>query len=65
MKSLMPNLQTLHAICDLGLAIAKRLVRDQTEISAISAVPLPHMLYKLVEKNKDVSSVVSILSICM
>ncbi|XP_008805490.2 sister chromatid cohesion protein PDS5 homolog A isoform X2 [Phoenix dactylifera] len=49
--------KTLHAICDLGLAIAKRLVQDPTDISVISEVPLPCMLYKLVEKNKDVSSV--------
>ncbi|XP_073117807.1 sister chromatid cohesion protein PDS5 homolog A isoform X1 [Elaeis guineensis] len=49
--------KTSHAICDLGLTIAKRLVQDQTDISVISAVPLPHTLYKFVEKNKDVISV--------
>ncbi|XP_073117813.1 sister chromatid cohesion protein PDS5 homolog A isoform X8 [Elaeis guineensis] len=51
--------KTSHAICDLGLTIAKRLVQDQTDISVISAVPLPHTLYKFVEKNKDVISVCS------
>ncbi|KAG1327428.1 hypothetical protein COCNU_01G013620 [Cocos nucifera] len=51
------SMQYITCYSDLGLSIAKRLVPDQTDISVISTVPLPPMLYKPVEKNKDVSSV--------
>ncbi|URE34813.1 Sister chromatid cohesion protein PDS5 [Musa troglodytarum] len=44
---------TVHAICDLGLSIAKRIVSDKVEVSGFDIVPLPCMLYKPVDKSKD------------
>ncbi|CAL9170887.1 unnamed protein product [Musa hybrid cultivar] len=44
---------TIHAICDLGLLITKRLVSDVTEVSGFDAVPLPCKLYKPVDKSMD------------
>ncbi|CAL9087272.1 unnamed protein product [Musa acuminata var. zebrina] len=44
---------TVHAICDLGLSIAKRIVSEKVEVSGFDTVPLPCMLYKPVDKSKD------------
>lgn len=53
-------MQTIHAICDLGLLITKRLVSDVTEVSGFDAVPLPCKLYKPVDKSMDEDIMVSI-----
>ncbi|XP_078165955.1 binding protein isoform X5 [Carex rostrata] len=45
--------QSLHAISDLGLLIAKRLVSDGTEIGQTQAVPLPTQLYTTPEKSEQ------------
>jgi hypothetical protein len=50
--------QSLHAIIDLGLLIAKRLVPDGTE-SQIQAVPLPTQLYMIPQKSEQENGVVS------
>ncbi|KAJ4792820.1 hypothetical protein LUZ62_029207 [Rhynchospora pubera] len=47
----------LHAISDLGLFIAKRLVPDGTEISQRESVPLPTQLYATPEKNEQENGV--------
>lgn len=52
-------MQTLHAISDLGLSIAKKLVPDQTDVPGSDMVPLPAPLYMNVEKNQDENTVVS------
>ncbi|XP_010227757.1 sister chromatid cohesion protein PDS5 homolog A isoform X2 [Brachypodium distachyon] len=48
--------KTLHAICDLGILIAKRLCQDEINISENQTVPLPAQLYVPV-KDQDESSV--------
>jgi hypothetical protein len=50
--------QSLQAISDLGLLIAKRLVSDGTE-SQTQAVPLPNQLYMTPEKSEQGNGVVS------
>lgn len=52
-------MQTLHAISDLGLSIAKKSVPDQTDVPGSDMVPLPAPLYMNVEKNQDEHTVVS------
>ncbi|KAL2603500.1 hypothetical protein GLYMA_09G014600v4 [Glycine max] len=43
-----------HAICDLGLAITKRLVQKDVDLQGLSPlVSLPPMLYKACEKESD------------
>ncbi|XP_057429975.1 sister chromatid cohesion protein PDS5 homolog A-like [Lotus japonicus] len=43
-----------HAICDLGLAITKRLVRKDVDMQVLShSVSLPPILYKAREKEND------------
>ncbi|XP_020090102.1 sister chromatid cohesion protein PDS5 homolog A isoform X1 [Ananas comosus] len=49
--------KTLHAISDLGLSIAKKLVPDQTDVPGSDMVPLPAPLYMNVEKNQDENTV--------
>lgn len=56
----MGDIQTVHAICDLGLSIAKRIVSEKVEVSGFDTVPLPCMLYKPVDKSKDENAMVSI-----
>jgi hypothetical protein len=51
-------LQTLHAICDLGTLIAKRLSQDQMNVSETQAVPLPAQLYTPLQDNQNENSVV-------
>lgn len=51
--------QSLHAISDLGLLIAKRLVSDGTEIGQTQAVPLPTQLYTTPEKSEQENGMVS------
>jgi sister-chromatid-cohesion protein PDS5 len=50
--------QTLHAICDLGFLIAKRLCNDQTNLSEAQTVPLPVQLYMPLPDNQNKNSVV-------
>ncbi|GJN28989.1 hypothetical protein PR202_gb17174 [Eleusine coracana subsp. coracana] len=52
-------LQTLHAICDLGALIAKRLSQDQMNVSEPKVVPLPPQLYTPLEDNENENSVES------
>ena len=48
------NGQNSHAICDLGLAITKRLVQKDVDLQGLSpSVSLPPMLYKAREKEID------------
>jgi len=48
------NGQNSHAICDLGLAITKRLVQKDVDLQGLSPlVSLPPMLYKACEKESD------------
>lgn len=48
------NVQNSHAICDLGLAITKRLVQKDIDLQGLShLVSLPPMLYKTSEKEGD------------
>ncbi|KAK7331159.1 hypothetical protein VNO77_25376 [Canavalia gladiata] len=42
-----------HAICDLGLAITKRLVQKDADLQGLSLVSLPPMLYKACEKENN------------
>lgn len=51
-------LQTLHAICDLGTLIAKRLCHEQTNLSEAQMVPLPAQLYTPLQDNQNENSVV-------
>ncbi|XP_054776795.1 sister chromatid cohesion protein PDS5 homolog A-like isoform X2 [Prosopis cineraria] len=47
-----------HAICDLGVAITKRLVQKDVDLEGLStSVSLPSMLYKACEKKEDDFSV--------
>ncbi|XP_042521110.1 sister chromatid cohesion protein PDS5 homolog A-B isoform X2 [Macadamia integrifolia] len=49
-----------HAICDLGLSIAKRLVQKKDEMmGSITSVPLPPSLYKPQETKDGVESLVN------
>ncbi|KAF8650467.1 hypothetical protein HU200_063832 [Digitaria exilis] len=49
----------LHAICDLGTLIAKRLCNDQTNLSEAQTVPLPAQLYMPLQDNQTENSVES------
>jgi len=49
--------KTLHAICDLGFLIAKRLWNDQTNLSDAQTVPLPSQLYMPLQDDQNESSV--------
>ncbi|TKW20995.1 hypothetical protein SEVIR_4G191000v4 [Setaria viridis] len=49
--------KTLHAICDLGTLIAKRLCNDQTDLSEAQTVPLPAQLYTPLQDNQNENSV--------
>ncbi|CAN6164252.1 unnamed protein product [Urochloa humidicola] len=51
--------KTLHAICDLGTLIAKRLCNDQSNLSEAQAVPLPAELYTPLQDNQNENSVES------
>ncbi|KAK3128989.1 hypothetical protein QOZ80_6BG0469640 [Eleusine coracana subsp. coracana] len=51
--------KTLHAICDLGALIAKRLSQDQMNVSEPKVVPLPPQLYTPLEDNENENSVES------
>ncbi|XP_019425447.1 PREDICTED: sister chromatid cohesion protein PDS5 homolog A-A-like isoform X1 [Lupinus angustifolius] len=42
-----------HAICDLGLAITKRLAQKDVDLQGLSSVSLPPILYKAREKDDD------------
>ena len=53
------NVQNSHAICDLGLAITKRLVPKNVDLQGLSpSVSLPPMLYKASEKKEGDDTVV-------
>ncbi|WVZ81535.1 hypothetical protein U9M48_028901 [Paspalum notatum var. saurae] len=45
--------KTLHAICDLGTLIAKRLCQDQTNLSGVQTVPLPAQLYTPLQDDQN------------
>ncbi|KAI9095981.1 hypothetical protein K1719_026128 [Acacia pycnantha] len=48
-----------HALCDLGLAITKRLVQKDVDLEGLSSlVSLPSMLYKVCEKKEGDDSLV-------
>lgn len=47
------NGQNSHAICDLGLAITKRLLQKDVDMQGLSSVSLPPILYKACEKEND------------
>ncbi|CAM0914059.1 unnamed protein product [Alopecurus aequalis] len=49
--------KTLHAICDLGILIAKKLCPDETDISENQTVPLPAQLYVPVQNDQSEKSV--------
>ncbi|KAK3132210.1 hypothetical protein QOZ80_6AG0517550 [Eleusine coracana subsp. coracana] len=51
--------KTLHAICDLGALIAKRLSQDQMNVSEPKVVPLPPQFYTPLEDNENENSVES------
>ncbi|KAL5199789.1 hypothetical protein ABZP36_020992 [Zizania latifolia] len=51
--------KTLHAICDLGILIAKRLCQEQINVSEGQMVPLPAQLYTPVQKDQNENSVES------
>lgn len=55
-------LQTLHAICDLGILIAKRLCPDQINVSENQTVPLPTQLYATVQNDQNENPVVRVLT---
>lgn len=49
------NGQNSHAICDLGLAITKRLVQKDVDLQGLSSsVSLPPILYKAHEKEDNI-----------
>uniref|UniRef100_A0A453RCT5 Uncharacterized protein n=1 Tax=Aegilops tauschii subsp. strangulata TaxID=200361 RepID=A0A453RCT5_AEGTS len=50
--------KTLHAICDLGILIAKRLCPDQINVSENQTVPLPAQLYATVQNDQNENPVV-------
>ncbi|KAF7094903.1 hypothetical protein CFC21_097177 [Triticum aestivum] len=45
--------KTVHAICDLGILIAKRLCPDQINVSENQTVPLPAQLYATVQNDQN------------
>lgn len=48
------NGQNSHAICDLGLAITKRLLQKDVDMQGLShSVSLPPIIYKACEKEND------------
>ncbi|TVU11623.1 hypothetical protein EJB05_45218 [Eragrostis curvula] len=49
--------KTLHAICDLGTLIAKRLSQDQMDVAEPQVVPLPAQLYVPLHDNQNENSV--------
>lgn len=50
------NVQNSHAICELGLAITKRLVQKDVDIQGLShSISLPPTLYKAREKENDLT----------
>ncbi|XP_062228684.1 sister chromatid cohesion protein PDS5 homolog A-like [Phragmites australis] len=49
--------KTLHALCDLGTLIAKRLCQDQLNLSETQTVPLPAQFYAPSQDNQNDSSV--------
>ncbi|XP_006656003.1 sister chromatid cohesion protein PDS5 homolog A [Oryza brachyantha] len=51
--------KTLHAICDLGTLIGKKLFQEQINISEAQTVPLPAQLYAPVQKDQNENSVES------
>ena len=55
-------LQTVHAICDLGILIAKRLCPDQINVSENQMVPLPAQLYATVQNDQNENPVVRVLT---
>uniref|UniRef100_A0A0D9WPC5 Uncharacterized protein n=1 Tax=Leersia perrieri TaxID=77586 RepID=A0A0D9WPC5_9ORYZ len=48
--------KTLHAICDLGILIVKKLCQEQINISETQTVPLPAQLYAPVQKGQNENS---------
>lgn len=48
--------KTTHAICDLGLSIAKRIVQDQSSNLGMRTIQLPSILYKPWEKIENRNS---------
>ncbi|KAL6596694.1 hypothetical protein ACP70R_047337 [Stipagrostis hirtigluma subsp. patula] len=51
--------KTLHAICDLGTLIAKKLFQDQINMSEVQTVPLPAQLYMPLQDNQNDNSLES------
>ncbi|KAF0904436.1 hypothetical protein E2562_034511 [Oryza meyeriana var. granulata] len=51
--------KTLHAICDLGILIGKKLCQEQINISEAQTVPLPAQLYAPVQKDQNENSMAS------
>uniref|UniRef100_A0A0E0E0P9 Tudor domain-containing protein n=1 Tax=Oryza meridionalis TaxID=40149 RepID=A0A0E0E0P9_9ORYZ len=51
--------KTLHAICDLGILIGKKLCQEQINISEAQTVSLPSQLYAPVQKDQNENSVES------
>jgi len=55
------NVQNSHALCELGLAITKRLVQKDVDLQGLShLVSLPPLLYKASEKEGDDTLVCSL-----
>lgn len=55
------NVQNSHALCELGLAITKRLVQKDVDFQGLShLVSLPPLLYKASEKEGDDTLVCSL-----
>lgn len=53
------DFQNSHAMCDLGLAITKRLVQKDVDLQELShLLSLPPMLYKAFEKKEGNGTVV-------
>jgi sister-chromatid-cohesion protein PDS5 len=50
-------LQTLHAICDLGILIAKKLCPDEINVSDNQTIPLPAQLYVPIQNDNEKSVV--------
>jgi sister-chromatid-cohesion protein PDS5 len=51
-------LQTVHAICDLGILVAKKLCADEINASEYQTVPLPAQLYVPIQNDETENSVV-------
>lgn len=45
--------KTLHAICDLGILIARRLWQDQASLPEFQTIPLPAQLYMPLQDNQN------------